>query len=133
LDAVVRSSHAVPSPALRAEAMPGWRSWREPDVHRGLRSSTGRLLLMFGRRGCGTCRAALDRVPLLAAGHVDRFVYLDAEECAGLLREFEVFHLPALFLFAEGRFHATLEAPLIGPDFGQAIERTFASPAQEPP
>lgn len=110
-----------------------WAHWREADVHRALQDSTGRLLLMFGRPGCGACRQAYARVPLLAAGAVDRLVHLDADDCGGLLREFEVFHLPALFLFRAGHFHAPLHAALAAPGFAQAIERAYAAPSQEAP
>jgi hypothetical protein len=110
-----------------------WEHWREADVHRALQESTGRLLLMFGRRGCGACRLAYARIPPLAAGAVDRLVHLDADDCGGLLREFEVFHLPALFLFRAGQFQAPLHASLAAPDFGQAIACAYAAPAQEAP
>lgn len=110
-----------------------WEHWREADVHRALQDSTGRLLLMFGRHGCGACRQAYLRVPPLAAGAVDRLVYLDADDCGGLLREFEVFHLPALFLFRAGHFHAPLHAALAAPDFGRAIACAYAAAAQEAP
>jgi thioredoxin 1 len=110
-----------------------WEHWREADVHRALQDSAGRLLLMFGRHGCGSCRQAYARVPLLAIGAVDRLVHLDADHCGGLLREFEVFHLPALFLFRAGRFHAPLHAALAEPGFAQVIERVLAAPAQEAP
>lgn len=113
--------------------MLSWEHWREPEVHRALPASRGRLLLMFGRRGCGSCRLALARVPLLVAGAVDRLVHLDAEDCGGLLREFDVFHLPALFLFRDGHFHAPLSAPLAAPEFARAVEAAYAAPALEAP
>lgn len=111
----------------------GWQRWREPQVHRALRGSSGRLLLMFGRRGCGTCRVAEARVPALARGRVDALVYLDADDCGGLLREFEVFHLPAMFLFRDGAFHAPLDAPLQADAFAAAVDGAYAAAAQEAP
>lgn len=112
---------------------PSWQRWREPQVHRALRGSSGRLLLMFGRRGCGTCRLAEARVPALACSRVDALVYLDADDCGGLLREFGVFHLPAMFLFRDGTFHAPLEAPLQPDVFAAAIDAAYAAAAQEAP
>ena len=88
---------------------------------------------MFGRQGCGACRQAYLRVPALAAGEVDRLVHLDADVCGGLLREFEVFHLPALFLFRAGHFHAPLHAALAAPGFARAIACAYAAPAREAP
>jgi thioredoxin-like negative regulator of GroEL len=110
-----------------------WEQWAEPGFHRTLEASRGRLLLALGREGCGACRAARARIPDLAVGAVDRLAYLDAESCAGLVREFEVFHLPAMFLFRDGRFHAPLAAPLTAPQFAAAVEAAFAAPPEEAP
>lgn len=109
-----------------------WQRWSEPGFHRALAAQRGRVLLMFGERGCGACRAAMSRIPALAVDHLDRLVYLDASDCGGLLREFGVFHLPALFLFRDGRFQATLEAP-IDADLGSTIDRIYAAPARDEP
>jgi thioredoxin 1 len=110
-----------------------WQPLAGPALHRLIDALPGRVLLMFGSRACGTCRAALARVPSLAEGHVDTLVYVDAEECAALVREYEVFHLPALFLFRAGRYHAALQAPLAPNEFGRAVDEALAAPAQEAP
>ncbi len=110
-----------------------WQPLAGPDLHRFIEASPGRVLLMFGSRACGTCRAAHDRVPSLAEGHVDALVHVDAEVGAALVREYEVFHLPALFLFQAGRYHAALHAPLVPVEFGRAIDLALAGPAQEAP
>lgn len=112
---------------------PGWVEWLPGEVPHRLAASRGRTLLMFGSDGCGTCRAARTRVPALATGRIDTLVYLDAERAAGLVREFEVFHLPALLLFLEGAFHGALEAPLSAPAFAAALEAVYAAPAAEAP
>lgn len=88
---------------------------------------------MIGRAGCGTCRAAQARIPGLATGEVDALLYLDADENGALVREYEVFHLPALFLFSDGAFHGALHAPLVAPQFAEAIRSVYAAPAQEAP
>jgi thioredoxin-like negative regulator of GroEL len=110
-----------------------WQPLAGPDLHRFIAASPGRVLLMFGSRACGTCRAARDRVPSLAQGHVDALIYVDAEEQLALVREFEVFHLPALFLFQAGRYHGALHAPLMPVEFSRAIDSALAAPAQETP
>jgi hypothetical protein len=110
-----------------------WQRLAGPAVHRLIDASAGRVLLMFGSRACGTCRAAQARVPSLAAGHVDALLYVDAEECAALVREYEVFHLPSMFLFRAGRYHAALHAPLVPVEFGRAVDAALAGPAQEAP
>jgi hypothetical protein len=110
-----------------------WQALVGPDLHRLIDAIPGRVLLMFGSRACGTCRAARDRVPSLAQGHVDALIYVDAEAQMALVREYEVFHLPALFLFQGGRYHAALHAPLAPAEFGRAIDMALAGAAQEAP
>lgn len=111
----------------------GWVPIRGADLPRRLRAGRERLLLMIGRAGCGACRVAHARVPALAAGRVDALLYADADENTALVREYEVFHLPALFLFRDGIFHGVLEAPLTAPQFAEAIEAVLAAPAQDAP
>ncbi|MCU0940702.1 MAG: thioredoxin family protein [Burkholderiaceae bacterium] len=110
-----------------------WQLLAGADPHRFIDALPGRVLLMFGSRACGTCRAAQARVPSLAEGRVDALVYIDAEVQTALVREYEVFHLPAMFLFRAGRYHAVLHAPLMPTEFGQAIDAALAGPAQEAP
>jgi thioredoxin 1 len=110
-----------------------WQPLAGPDLHRFIDALPGRVLLMFGSRACGSCRAARARVPSLADGHVDALVYVDAEVQTALVREYEVFHLPALFLFRAGRYHAPLHAPLAAGEFGRAIDTALAGPAHEAP
>jgi hypothetical protein len=110
-----------------------WQLLAGADPHRFIDALPGRVLLMFGSRACGTCRAAQARVPSLAEGRVDALVYIDAEVQTALVREYEVFHLPAMFLFRAGRYHALLHAPLTPAEFGQAIDAALAGPAQEAP
>lgn len=132
VDGIGTSTDGRPVTAARVQSLT-WERWREPEFHRALRATTGRLLLMFGRHGCGACRHAYARLPTLSHGAVDRLVHLDADDCGGLLREFEVFHLPALFLFCDGRFHARLSAALCMPQFALAVASAYAAPAQEAP
>ncbi|MCU0950086.1 MAG: thioredoxin family protein [Burkholderiaceae bacterium] len=112
---------------------PDWQRWPAHDVHRRLRVACGRVLLMFARRGCGTCRVAEARLPTLARGRIDTLVYLDADDCGGLLREFEVFHLPAMFLYRDGVFHAPLSTSLQPEAFAAAIDSAYAAAAQDAP
>ena len=83
--------------------------------------------------GCGTCRVAEARLPTLARGRIDTLVYLDADDCGGLLREFEVFHLPAMFLYRDGVFHAPLSTSLQPEAFAAAIDSAYAAAAQDAP
>ncbi len=88
---------------------------------------------MFGSRACGACRYAEARLPLLARGVIDTLVYVNAAECPGLVREFDVFHLPAMFLYRDGQFHAPLDAALTPETWAAAVEAALAGLPREAP
>ncbi|MDJ0738199.1 MAG: thioredoxin family protein [Gammaproteobacteria bacterium] len=81
------------------------------DFHARLEALTGAALVMFSGAGCGACRH-LRRV--FAEVHRQRpdwgLFEIDAGRDQALCNEFEVFHLPTVFLFSDGRFHCQLEA-----------------------
>ena len=92
-------------------------------------------LVIFTAPACGACRrlrallAALPTPPL-----PDLIVYaVDAEEAPGLLTELEVGHLPALFLYRSGDYHAPVHPQLTPAGLIQAIQAAAAGPRQEPP
>lgn len=116
-----------------AVALPGWQTVAEADFHRTLRATAGVALVLFGQPGCGACRAALHRVPSLASGSVGSLWRVDVSVAAGLSHEFALFHLPALYLYRDGVFHAELRTALQSPQFAQALATTLGAVAQEPP
>lgn len=105
----------------------------DSGFHRRLATAAGVSLVMFGRRSCGNCRVAESRLPSWLPGVVDHLFKIDVDISAGLTREFEVFHLPALFLFKDGQFHAALHSPLTATALATAIHVLIAAPAQEAP
>jgi thioredoxin 1 len=105
----------------------------EFDFHPRIAASDGVSLVLFTAPDCGSCRAWLRLLhsfdsPLLQHGYV-----VDVQTATALAREYDVFHLPSLFLFVDGKFHAPLHAearPLL---LAQAISAVLNMPAHEEP
>lgn len=114
------------------EANP-WLPLTEFDYHRRLSKSRGVSLVLFGAPHCGACTRAGHLAPRALADCVDHFYRIDVQISTALAREFGLFHLPAMFLYRNGRFHAQLHSPLSADALRQAALRTLAGPAGEEP
>ena len=118
---------------LKWRAMSAFAPLTEFDFHRKLAQSDGPVLVMFGAPGCGTCRRVEKLLPEAVAGKVSALYKVDVQQSMGLARAYEVFHLPALFLFVDGRFHAAIESEVRPPNMRIALESALALPPQEEP
>jgi thioredoxin-like negative regulator of GroEL len=110
-----------------------WRTVHEAEFHQLLARLPERTLVLFGQAGCGACRRAEAVLPAALQGLVQQLIKVDAGEQAALAREFEVFHLPALHLYIDGRYHAPLSSELTAPALRAAVSAAAAAPAVEPP
>jgi hypothetical protein len=102
------------------------------SYHHRLEESQGIVLVLFSAPGCSSCRAWRR----LLAGYTGpgvRSYLVDVEQDTALAREFEVFHLPALFLYLNGAFHGELQCEARAEALTQAIARAMAAPAREAP
>lgn len=101
--------------------------------HRTLSATRGVSLIFFSNRECATCRHW--RQLLLNYPHDPdiKLFEVDAQRDMALTREFEVFHLPALFLYRDGDFHCALQCEAHTGKLAQAIHTALALPAQELP
>lgn len=100
------------------------------DLHHRLAQSRGIVLVMFTALGCGACRrmrAALAECPELPV------IEVDAGVDQALVNEFEVFHLPALFVYRDGRYHGPLAVEPTPARIEAGLRALLAQPAQEPP
>lgn len=104
----------------------------EGRYHARLKQAGGIALVLFGSPQCGACRAAEQRLPQ-AAPEQTRLFKVDVQACTGLARAFDLFHLPALYLYRDGEFHAALQCEIAAPALGQAMEQALAQPAEEEP
>ncbi len=90
----------------------------------------GVVVVMFTAAACGACRqmhAALEQCPEL------NVIEVDAGEEQALANEFEVFHLPALFVYRNGYYHGALEVEPLPSHIRAEIEALLARPPQDPP
>ena len=81
---------------------------------------------------CGTCRRVERLLPAAAPADA-RLFKMDVQRASGLARVFEVFQLPALFLFRDGRYHARLDCEVMLAALDEAIHAALAAPPQEEP
>ncbi|MEJ2509321.1 MAG: thioredoxin family protein [Gammaproteobacteria bacterium] len=121
-----------------AEAGTSPRTLEEPDFYRVLAATQGPALIFFTSIGCASCRAwhrLLQEYQSDARGRRRglSIFSVDAQANMGLVREYEVFHLPALFLFRDGEFHCALHCEARIAELDEAIGAALAGPAQEAP
>lgn len=104
------------------------------DFHHTLAETEGPSLVYFTAPGCGACRQlrqVLECHPMeLSAIHLFE---VDAQQDQALTREFEVFHLPALFLFKNGHYHAAIHAEPLAASLKEAIDAALSAAAEEAP
>jgi len=104
------------------------------SFHHTLASTAGDVLVIFTGPACGACRRLKRVLEEYAQQFADLTLFeVDAGEDMALTREFEVFHLPSMFLFRDGQFHCELHSEAQPQRLRRAIDAAFAAPAQEQP
>lgn len=106
----------------------------DDDYHHIVPSQRGNVLVIFTGRGCFGChvlRRCLHK--MLAHGERLTVFEVDAHDNYGLVQEFGVFHLPAMFLYVDGEFHAEIHSPPLARRLRAAIHDALLQPAQEAP
>ena len=90
-------------------------------------------MVLFGAPHCGACRAWKRLLPGAVAGIADALFEVDVGEATGVARDFGIFHLPAVYLYRDGRFHAELQCEARPEAVRQAARRLLdAAPQEEP-
>lgn len=106
----------------------------EFGFHAHLAATRGVALVMFTGTGCSSCRAWKRLLENYRAQHPELILFeVDAGHAQALAREFEVFHLPALFLYRDGHYHAALHCEARPESLQAAITALLAAPPQEAP
>ena len=104
------------------------------DFHPRLATMTGTTLVMFTSPDCGGCRhlrRVFQEVRRREPGwHVFE---VDAQRDPALSNEFEVFHLPTVFLFQDGAFHCQLKAEARTAAIISSARFALQQPAEEAP
>ena len=106
----------------------------DADFYPAIQASTGTSIVFFTSEGCNSCRYWKTLLGQLAAQRPGLHVYeVDAQQSMGLTQEYEVFHLPALFVFVNGQYHAPLQCEARLDTIAQALDRILVAPAQDAP
>lgn len=105
----------------------------EFDFHPRLAASAGTSLVLFTSPDCGSCRVWLRLLETFSSPLVQNAYVVDVQIATGLAYEYEVFHLPSLFLFVDGKFHAPLHSEALPVSLHQAIAATLSRTPQEEP
>lgn len=105
----------------------------EFDFHPRLANNHGASLVLFSAPGCGSCRVWLRLLEAFSSPLVQHCHVVDVQTATALAREYDVFHLPSLFLFVDGKFHAPLHAEATPALLAEAIRKALAQPAHEEP
>ena len=104
------------------------------DFHQTLTENTGLSLIMFTAPGCGSCRQLRQVLEAHPEDFADLHLFeVDAQQDQALTNEFDVFHLPSLFLFRDGEFHAQIEAEPLPQNIKDAIAAALSEGPQEAP
>ena len=104
------------------------------DLHHRIASNSAPTLVFFSSRACGSCRQLKQALETVRHNRPAWLIYeVDAEREGGLVREFEVFHLPAIFLFKDGDFHCEISSLATPEALEAAVEAALAQPPGEAP
>lgn len=112
--------------------LPVYQVLDEFDFHPRLAAAPGTALVLFSSPDCGTCRQVERRLPESVTPEVALF-HVDVQTSPALARSFDLFHLPALFLYRDGVYHARLDCQVTPASLAVAIARALAAPAEEEP
>ncbi|MDH5229405.1 MAG: thioredoxin family protein [Gammaproteobacteria bacterium] len=104
------------------------------EFHHTLAETKGIALVLFTSEGCASCRAWQQLLDNYQQHHPAINLYcVDAQRESALIHELEIFHLPAIYLYANGVFHAEIQSEARLSRFEHAIQTALAQPAQEQP
>lgn len=109
------------------------------DYHETLMARHGLALVYFTSPHCGTCRVLKQALQQLLSeaetlGLAGLQIYeVDAVHNGGLINEFEIFHLPTLFLYQDGQFHADVQCEASVPRIVAAVNAALSQAPQEEP
>ena len=99
-----------------------------------LQATIGVSLVIFTSAGCASCRAWKEVLKDYLRLEPELVIFeVDAHESMALANAYEIFHLPALFLYRNGKFHCALNCEANKDKIHQAIQQALLGPAQEEP
>jgi thioredoxin-like negative regulator of GroEL len=113
--------------------LPTFSRLAEGDFHPRLAAVSGIAVVLFSAPHCGSCRAWKRLLPDALSGSIQALFEVDVSEATGVARYFEIFHLPTVYLFRDGQFHAELQCEARPDAIRQAVQSLLAAPPQDEP
>jgi thioredoxin 1 len=103
----------------------------EGTFHARLAATSGVAAVLFTAPHCGACRAWKRLLPEALAGVADALFEVDVGEATGVARYYGIFHLPTVYLYRDGRFHAELQCEAQAEVIRETAIRVLAEAARE--
>jgi len=128
-----RQEESRDSSSPDAAALPTFSRLAEGDFHRSMATVSGVAVVLFSAPHCGACRAWKRLLPEALSGLVHVFFEVDVSEATGVARYFGIFHLPTIYLYRDGRFHAELQCEARPEAIRQTAQSLLAAPSQDEP
>jgi thioredoxin-like negative regulator of GroEL len=128
-----RQEESRDSTSTAALAPAGFERLAEGVFHARLASAPGVVAVLFSAPHCGACRAWKRLLPEALAGIADAFYEVDVGEATGVARYYGIFHLPTVYLYRDGRFHAELQCEAKTGAIRETAARVLAEAAREEP
>ena len=90
-------------------------------------------MVLFSAPHCGACRVWKQRLPPALADTAQAFYEVDVSEATGVARYFGIFHLPTVYLYRDGLFHAELQCEARREAILEAAHHLLAAAPQDEP
>ncbi len=104
------------------------------DYYHCLGNLSGDALVFFTSPACGACKQLRKALERYVQQYDNLRVFeIDAVHESGLVKTFEVFHLPSMFLYRDGQFHCELHSEAHPQKLHAAIAKAYQMPAEEEP
>lgn len=111
----------------------GFSRLAEGSYHARLAGSFGVGVVLFTAPHCGACRAWKQVLPQALADLANEFHEVDVSEATGVARYFGIFHLPTIYLYRDGGFHAELQCEARPEIIRQVAQQLLGAPPQDEP
>jgi thioredoxin-like negative regulator of GroEL len=128
-----RQEESRDSSSPEAAALPAFSRLAEGGFHACLAAADGVAAVLFSAPHCGACRAWKRLLPDALAGVANALFEVDVSEATGVAHAYGIFHLPTIYLYRDGRFHAELQCEARPDAIREAARRLLAAPAQDEP
>ena len=104
------------------------------NFHHLLADASGSAVVIFSGPACGSCRAWKQLLIKYQQRNPEIQLFeVDVERDHALAAEFSVFHLPALFLYRDGHYHAQIDCEATLSTLDNTLARLLAQAPQELP